>query len=96
MRSFFLLFFLVCAPPVEITSESDIKDVAVEEAKFTREGLTMLIRNETDEHVTLLRGIVCAGKRPGTDLDNPGEGCRRSIWGTTSPPTRPHGRSRNA
>ena len=78
-------FLALCSVPAPITCTSDVPDVPAIKAAFEPGGLSVFISNGTDEHIVLFRGIVCAGKEPGNDVENPGEGCREIYLGRDFP-----------
>ena len=73
---------------------SDVKNLTVDaadmEQRTTRDGteenrLSVFITNHTQYEIVLLRGIVCVGREPGTDLDHPDPNCEAVYFGTRFP-----------
>jgi hypothetical protein len=79
------LLLATCWGSGDVQYQSDIKDVSIEEAKVTEEGVTFLVANRRDQSILLLRGIVCADRQPGTDVNEPGQGCAEIYLGTKFP-----------
>jgi hypothetical protein len=88
MRSLLFLLIWVCSAPVEFTYQSEIKDVSIQDTKMTPRGFVALIANKTTQPIILLRGIMCVRREPGTDLENPGEGCREIYFDDNFPPSK--------
>jgi len=77
-----MLFATVATPDHQgLNFRSDVAGVTVEDGTLIARQLKLLIANDTKYKILLLRGIVCVGKEPGVDPEEPGDGCREIYFG---------------